>query len=97
MPRYLVESRLPGERADAFDIAAIIRDHGRRSAEAGATWLYGYLADDASTLFGVYDARDAETVRIALARDRIPVERIARVHRLDPTAWGATEGVAQHG
>ena len=87
MPRFLVECSLQAEGSIGVDFAAIIGGHGERSAEVGAIWLHAYLSDDDSTLYALYDAPDPETVRSALARDRIPIERICHVQMLDPTAW----------
>lgn len=87
MPRYLVNCTLRGEGSAALDVVEIMRAHAERSAEVGAIWLHGYFTDDASTLYALYDAPDPETVRTALGRDHILIDRIAEVHRLDPSAW----------
>lgn len=86
MPRYLVERHFKDglhipTTADGFDSCmSIVGQNG----DLAVTWLHSYVSEDKSTTYCIYDGPNAETIRKAANRTGLPVERITKVHVLDP-------------
>jgi hypothetical protein len=55
-----------------------------RNAELGVTWVHSYVSEDKQKTFCIYDGPDPESIRRAAERNHLPIERITRVHVLDP-------------
>lgn len=83
MPRYLVERRFPEGLDSALDEAGLSRVTAA-NRHAGVAWLGSYVADDAKTMFCLYEADSPEAVRKAARRAGLPVDVIHRVTVLDP-------------
>lgn len=86
MARYMVERIFP----EGLDIP--ISEEGvsvcgsvvERNAELGVTWVHSYVSEDKQKTFCIYDGPDPESIRRAAERNHLPIERITRVHVLDP-------------
>ena len=48
------------------------------------TWLHSYVSEDRQKTFCVYDAPSPEAIRTTAALNELPVDRITKVHVLDP-------------
>jgi Protein of unknown function (DUF4242) len=55
-----------------------------RNAESGVTWAHGYVSEDKTKTFCVYDAPGPEAIRRAAAANGLPIDAITRVSVLDP-------------
>jgi hypothetical protein len=86
MPRYVVERtfsdgwQIPTDSQGAALCLAIVD----RCSDEGVTWLHSYLSQDKTRAFCVYDAPSPEAIRTTATRNALPVDRITRVHVLDP-------------
>jgi hypothetical protein len=86
MPRYLVERRFPGGLAIPANLAgaeACLRVV-RENAAVGVTWLQSFVSADLETMVCVYEGPDEDAIRIAAARNELPLDRLTRVTILDP-------------
>jgi hypothetical protein len=86
MPRYVVERtfaagrEIPGDAPGAEFCLAVVD----RNADDGVTWVHSYVSEDKRKTFCVYDAPSPEAIRRTAQRNDLPVDRITRVHVLDP-------------
>lgn len=90
MPRYVVERTFPeGLRiAAGTDRALLCLAIVDRNADEGVTWLHSYVSEDRAKTVCVYDAPSPEAIRKTAALNDLPVERITKVHVLDPYCCG---------
>lgn len=76
MPRYIIE-RTFAERVELDrEGAGQIR---RVNDEEGIKWLFSFLSADKLKTYCLYEAPNAETIRIAAKRLNVPVDSIIEV------------------
>ena len=63
-----------------------------RNADEGVTWLHSYVSTDRRTSFCIYDGPSPEAIRRTATRNQLPVERITKVHVLDPYFYDESGG-----
>ena len=76
MPRYVIERKFAEQVELDRDGAAEIR---RINDEEGIKWLFSFLSADKLKTFCLYEAPDAEAIRIAARRLNIPADSIIEV------------------
>ncbi|WP_428667324.1 DUF4242 domain-containing protein [Reyranella sp.] len=76
MPRYLIERKY-AERLDVTKDAAtaIIRIND----EEGVKWLFSFLSADKMRTYCLYEAPNAEAIRIAARRASLPADAIIEI------------------
>jgi hypothetical protein len=86
MSRYLVERTITeGLRIPVNDEGAeMCRIAVLNNAEYDVTWIHSYVSDDGEKTYCIYDAPSPEAIRRASASNNLPVERITKVHVLNP-------------
>ena len=81
MALFLIERNFPGAlELDAQGVAAI---HAV-NAEVGVNWLYSFLSADRRKTYCLYEAPNAEAIREAARRARVPADMIIEVSHLQP-------------
>lgn len=76
MPQYLVERNFAEQlevTKDAADAVRLIND------EEGVKWLFSFLSADRRKAYCLYEAPNAEAIRIAAKRNNIPADVIIEV------------------
>ena len=86
MPRYVVERTFPSgltvpPGAEGAGVCLAVLE---RNADESVTWLHSYVSEDRQKTFCVYDAPSPEAIRTTAAWNELPVDRITKVHVLDP-------------
>jgi hypothetical protein len=86
MPRYVVER--------TFDppLEVPMNDSGvnlcnlviGNNAESGVTWVHSYVTLDKRKTFCIYDAPNAEAIRVTAQRNGLPLDGVTEVRVLDP-------------
>ena len=54
------------------------------NADEGVNCVHSYVSEDRQKTFCVYDAPSPEAIRTTAALNELPVDRITKVHVLDP-------------
>jgi hypothetical protein len=86
MPRYLVERtftsglHIPCNEDGASACMGVVE----QNAIGNVNWVQSFVSTDKQNTFCIYDAPDAESIRIAAVRNGLPVDRITAVRVLDP-------------
>ena len=79
MPRYLIERNF----ADQLEVTKDAADRVRRvNEEEGVKWLFSFLSTDKRKTYCLYEAPNAEAIRIAARRANIPADVIIEVGAL---------------
>ena len=81
MPRYLIERNFAEEleaTKEAADSLIRIND------EEGVKWLFSFLSPDKRKTYCLYEAPNAEAIRIAARRANIPADVVIEVSELRP-------------
>jgi hypothetical protein len=91
MPLFLIERNFAEEvalnEADAAEIRQI-------NDEIGIQWLYSFLSADKRKTYCLYEAPNAEAIRVAARRLDIPADVIIAVSELRPEQFGSSPAVA---
>jgi hypothetical protein len=86
MPLFLIERNFAEEvmldDADAAQIRQI-------NDEIGIQWLYSFLSADKRKTYCLYEAPNAEAIRVAARRLTIPADVIIAVSEMRPEQFGA--------
>jgi uncharacterized protein DUF4242 len=90
VPRYMVERSFPQPlsiplNSEGRTVCQTIV-HG--NAELGVTWLHSYVSPDRQKTFCIYDAPNADAIRRAAEKSKIPVDVITEVTDLSPYMYG---------
>lgn len=81
MPRFLIERNFAEEVEATKDIAdGIIRIND----EEGVKWLFSFLSPDKRKTYCLYDAPNAEAIRIAARRANLPADVVIEVSEIRP-------------
>ena len=86
MPLFLIERNFAEEVAVDDAAAAQIR---QINDEIGIQWLYSFLSADKRKTYCLYEAPNAEAIRIAAGRLNVPADVIIPVSELRPEQFGA--------
>jgi hypothetical protein len=81
MPLFVIERNF----AEQLDIDAL--DHAHVKAvndDSGVRWIYSFLAADKKKTYCVYEAPNAEAIRLAAGRLGIPADVVISVEQFGP-------------
>jgi hypothetical protein len=86
MPLFLIERNFAEEVA--LDDAGV--SHIRQiNDEIGIQWLYSFLSADKRKTYCLYEAPNAEAIRVAAGRLELPADAIIAVSEVRPERFGA--------
>ena len=81
MPRFLIERNF----AEALEVTKEGADQVRQiNDEEGVRWLFSFLSPDKRKTYCLYEAPDAEAIRVAARRANIPADVVIEVSELRP-------------
>jgi hypothetical protein len=81
MPRFLIERNF----AEAIEVTKEGADQVRQiNDEEGVRWLFSFLSPDKRKTYCLYEAPNAEAIRIAARRAKIPADVVIEVSELRP-------------
>ena len=81
MPRFLIERNF----AEAIEVTKEGADQVRQiNDEEGVKWLFSFLSPDKRKTYCLYEAPNAEAIRVAARRANIPADVVIEVEELRP-------------
>jgi hypothetical protein len=81
MPRFLIERNF----AEALEVTKEGAEQVRQiNDEAGVKWLFSFLSPDKRKTYCLYEAPNAEAIRVAARRANIPADVVIEVSELRP-------------
>ncbi len=81
MPRFLIERNF----AEAIEVTKEGADQVRQiNDEEGVRWLFSFLSPDKRKTYCLYEAPNAEAIRIAARRANIPADVVIEVSEVRP-------------
>jgi hypothetical protein len=81
MPRFLIERHFAG----AIEVTKEGADQVRQiNDEEGVRWLFSFLSPDKRKTYCLYEAPNAEAIRIAARRANIPADVVIEVSEIRP-------------
>jgi hypothetical protein len=81
VPRYLIERNF----AEALEVTREGADQVRQiNDEEGIKWLFSFLSPDKRKTYCLYEAPNAEAIRIAARRANIPADVVIEVSEVRP-------------
>ena len=81
MPRFLIERNF----AEALEVTKEDADQVRQiNDEEGVKWLFSFLSPDKRKTYCLYEAPNAEAIRIAARRANIPADVVIEVSEVRP-------------
>ena len=81
MPRFLIERNFADEVEATKDIADNIV---RINNEEGVRWLFSFLSPDKRKTYCLYEAPNAEAIRVAARRANLPADLVIEVSEIRP-------------
>jgi hypothetical protein len=81
MPRYIVERNFAEKlelTKDAVDNVQRIND------DVGVKWIFSFLSADKRKTYCLYEAPNAEAIRLAARRANVPADAIIAVDEINP-------------
>ena len=81
MPRFLIERNFADEVEATKDIADNII---RINDEEGVRWLFSFLSPDKRKTYCLYEAPNAEAIRIAARRANLPADVVIEISEIRP-------------
>ena len=81
MPRFLIERNFAEEVEATKDIADNII---RINDEEGVRWLFSFLSPNKRKTYCLYEAPNAEAIRIAARRANLPADVVIEVSEIRP-------------
>ena len=81
MPRFLIERNFAEQVEATKDIADNIV---RINDEEGVRWLFSFLSPDKRKTYCLYEAPNAEAIRIAARRANLPADVVIEVSEIRP-------------
>jgi len=81
MSRFLIERNFAEQLELSADAANLVK---RINEEEGVKWLFSFLSADKKKTYCLYEAPDAESVRVASQRANLPSDAISEVTDLRP-------------
>ena len=81
MPRFLIERNF----AEAIEVTKEGADQVRQiNDEEGVKWLFSFLSPDKRKTYCLYEAPNAEAIRVAARRANIPADVVIEVSEIRP-------------
>jgi hypothetical protein len=81
MPRFLIERNF----AEAIEVTKEGADQVRQiNDEEGVRWLFSFLSPDKRKTYCLYEAPNAEAIRVAARRANIPADVVIEVSEIRP-------------
>jgi hypothetical protein len=81
MPRFLIERNF----AEALEVTKEGADNVRQiNDEEGVRWLFSFLSPDKRKTYCLYEAPNAEAIRVAARRANVPADVIIEVSEIRP-------------
>jgi hypothetical protein len=81
MPRFLIERNF----AEAIEVTKEGADQVRQiNDEEGVRWLFSFLSPDKRKTYCLYEAPNADAIRIAARRANIPADVVIEVSEIRP-------------
>ena len=81
MPRFLIERNF----AEAIEVTKEGADQVRQiNDEEGIKWLFSFLSPDKRKTYCLYEAPNAEAIRVAARRANIPADVVIEVSEVRP-------------
>ena len=81
MPRFLIERNF----AEAIELTKEGADQVRQiNDEEGVRWLFSFLSPDKRKTYCLYEAPNADAIRIAARRANIPADVVIEVSEIRP-------------
>jgi hypothetical protein len=81
MPRFLIERNF----AEALEVTKEDVDQVRQiNDEEGIKWLFSFLSPDKRKTYCLYEAPNAEAIRVAARRANIPADIVIEVSEVRP-------------
>ena len=81
MPRFLIERNF----AQALEVTKEGAEQVRQiNDEKGVKWLFSFLSPDKRKTYCLYEAPNAEAIRVAARRANIPADVVIEVSELRP-------------
>jgi hypothetical protein len=81
MPRFLIERNFAQEVVASKEINDQIK---QINDEEGVRWLFSFLSPDKRKTYCLYEAPNAEAIRIAARRLNLPADVVIEVEELRP-------------
>jgi hypothetical protein len=81
MPRFLIERNFAEEVEATKDVANNII---RINDEEGVKWLFSFLSPDKRKTYCLYEAPNAEAIRVAARRANLPADVVIEVSEIRP-------------
>lgn len=81
MPRFLIERNYAEKVVATKEGADLIR---QINDEEGVRWLFSFLSPDKRKTYCLYEAPNAEAIRIAARRANLPADVVIEVEELRP-------------
>ena len=81
MPRFLIERNFADKVEATKDIADNII---RINDEEGVRWLFSFLSPDKRKTYCLYEAPNAEAIRVAARRANLPADLVIEVSEIRP-------------
>jgi hypothetical protein len=91
MPLFLIERNFA---QDLVIDDATVSQVRHINDEIGIQWLYSFLSADKRKTYCLYEAPNAEAIRVAANRLDIPADVIIAVSEIQPDKFGASPGVS---
>jgi hypothetical protein len=81
VPRFLIERNF----AEAIEVTKEGADQVRQiNDEEGVKWLFSFLSPDKRKTYCLYEAPNAEAIRVAARRANIPADVVIEVSEIRP-------------
>ena len=81
MPRFLIERNF----AEALEVTREGAEQVRQiNDEEGVKWLFSFLSPDKRKTYCLYEAPNAEAIRVAARRANIPADVVIEVSEIRP-------------
>ena len=81
MARFLIERNF----AEALEVTKDGVDHVRQiNDEEGVKWLFSFLSPDKRKTYCLYEAPNAEAIRIAARRANLPADVVIEISEIRP-------------
>ena len=84
MPKFIIERRF----AEQIEITKDESDRiARINVDEGVQWIFSFLSADKRKTYCLYEAPDAESIRRAAERAKIPADVITMVEEVNPAMF----------
>jgi hypothetical protein len=81
MPRYIVERNF----AEKLELTKDAVDNVQRiNEDVGVKWIFSFLSADKRKTYCLYEAPNAEAIRLAARRANVPADAIIAVDEINP-------------